>query len=274
MRKIYDCFPFFNELDLLEIRLNELHDVVDMFVLIEAERTHANTKKPLYYLENKERFSKFASKIQHVVIDTDLFTDSAADNERMTFNTIGYVIAEMHADANDLVMVGCADEIVHPNAIRHVKESYAHLVNIRHDNFCYYLNTRFTSSGTNTRWPGTTILTVEDVKSFSGRNVVTIRDATVPLAEGISDPQGWHFTFMGTAEEIHKKTTSYLHAPDLTTTTVEMLRGQRIALKDPLSRDMDSLAFDFMEMYPIQKLPQYVQNNLDRFEHLLLNNDG
>ena len=44
---IYDCFCFFNELDLLEIRLNELNPVVDKFVLVEATMTHNGDKKPL-----------------------------------------------------------------------------------------------------------------------------------------------------------------------------------------------------------------------------------
>lgn len=45
---IYDCFSFFNELDLLEIRLNVLKDVVDRFVLVEAGETHAGKPKPFY----------------------------------------------------------------------------------------------------------------------------------------------------------------------------------------------------------------------------------
>ena len=52
--KIYDCFLFFNELDLLEIRLNVLNDYVDYFVLVEATQTFTNKDKPLYYKENKE----------------------------------------------------------------------------------------------------------------------------------------------------------------------------------------------------------------------------
>ena len=57
MAMIYDCFTFFNELELLELRLNELADVVDKFVLVEATQTHTNKPKPLHYLENRARFS-------------------------------------------------------------------------------------------------------------------------------------------------------------------------------------------------------------------------
>lgn len=66
---IYDCFAFFNELDLLEIRLNELDPVVDKFVLVEATRTFQKQPKPLYFEENKSRFKDFEHKIIHVVVD-------------------------------------------------------------------------------------------------------------------------------------------------------------------------------------------------------------
>ena len=56
MRKIYDCFNFFNELDLLEIRLNTLYDIVDYFVIIESNLTHSGEVKPFYYEDNKSRF--------------------------------------------------------------------------------------------------------------------------------------------------------------------------------------------------------------------------
>ena len=69
MGKIYDCFCFFNELDLLELRLNILDQYVDFFVLSEASVTHTGVAKPYYYEENKERFSKFANKIIHLKIE-------------------------------------------------------------------------------------------------------------------------------------------------------------------------------------------------------------
>ena len=61
---IYDCFTFFNELDLLEIRLNVLRDVVDRFVLVEAGETHTGKRKPLYFRENAARFAAFAASSQ------------------------------------------------------------------------------------------------------------------------------------------------------------------------------------------------------------------
>ena len=63
--KVFDSFIFFNELDLLELRLNILNDVVDYFVLTESPFTVSGNEKPLYYQENKDRFGKFNDKIIH-----------------------------------------------------------------------------------------------------------------------------------------------------------------------------------------------------------------
>jgi hypothetical protein len=67
--KVFDCFLFFNEFDVLDIRLNELNDKVDKFILVESTKGFSNKDKPLYFLENKERYAKFLDKIVHVVVD-------------------------------------------------------------------------------------------------------------------------------------------------------------------------------------------------------------
>ena len=55
-----------NELDLLEIRLNELDDVVDYFVLVEANRTFQNNHKPYYFDENKEEIIQFENELKNI----------------------------------------------------------------------------------------------------------------------------------------------------------------------------------------------------------------
>ena len=65
MAKIYDVFTFFNELDMLEMRLEMLDQYVDKFVLIECVETFSGKPKPLYYEENKLRFKKYHHKIIH-----------------------------------------------------------------------------------------------------------------------------------------------------------------------------------------------------------------
>jgi len=67
--RVFDSFIFFNELDLLELRLNILNDVVDYFVLTESPWTVSGNEKPLYYQENKDRFKKFNHKIIHNITE-------------------------------------------------------------------------------------------------------------------------------------------------------------------------------------------------------------
>ena len=65
---IYDCFIFFNELDLLEIRLSELYNYVDYFVIVEANKTFKGKSKPFYFEENKQKYKKYLDKIIHVKV--------------------------------------------------------------------------------------------------------------------------------------------------------------------------------------------------------------
>ena len=67
--KVFDSFIFFNELELLEMRLNILDDVVDYFVLTESPFTVSGNEKPLYYQENKDMFGKFNDKIVHHITE-------------------------------------------------------------------------------------------------------------------------------------------------------------------------------------------------------------
>jgi beta-1,4-mannosyl-glycoprotein beta-1,4-N-acetylglucosaminyltransferase len=77
--KIYDCFTFFNEFELLELRLRELYDHVDCFVLVEADRTFQNKEKPFYFTEqmNAPRWQQYRDKIKVVrVADMPIDTDT------------------------------------------------------------------------------------------------------------------------------------------------------------------------------------------------------
>jgi beta-1,4-mannosyl-glycoprotein beta-1,4-N-acetylglucosaminyltransferase len=109
MNKIYDCFPFFQEIDLLDIRLHEMYDLVHRFVLVESPFTHQGNPKPLYFLENQGRFKQFADKIIHVVED---FSDTAPDpwaRENAQRNRISETIENV--EDGDLVIVSDLDEI-------------------------------------------------------------------------------------------------------------------------------------------------------------------
>ena len=66
MPKVYDCFSFLNELDLLELRLETIAPYVDHFVINECDSTHTGINKDFLYEQNKQYFAKFADKIIYV----------------------------------------------------------------------------------------------------------------------------------------------------------------------------------------------------------------
>ena len=111
---IFDCFTFFNELELLDIRLHELSGVVDRFVLVEATHSFQNKPKPLHFDANRSLFKPYLDKIIHVRIEfpPDV-TDSNKDawsRERYQRNAISLGLTG--AAPEDLIMVSDVDEIV------------------------------------------------------------------------------------------------------------------------------------------------------------------
>ena len=61
--KIFDCFPFFDELLLLDMRLKYLNDSVKKFVLVEGTYSHQGKKKKLFFEENKSEFKKYKQRL-------------------------------------------------------------------------------------------------------------------------------------------------------------------------------------------------------------------
>jgi hypothetical protein len=116
--RVYDTFIFYNELDLLEIRLRELYDHVDVFVLCESNLTLTNHPKPYIFEEHQERFRPWLDKIRHIKYTSqanDHFWTNA-DNQR---DAIAEGISD--SDDNDIVMYSDVDEIVRPSQVDYIR---------------------------------------------------------------------------------------------------------------------------------------------------------
>ena len=118
---VYDCFQFFNELDILKIRLNVLSPVVDRFVISEATETFSGLKKPLYYEENKEMFAEFADKIIHVVVED---TPQGDTHYRDTFQKNAVTRGLKDCTDDDVVIFSDLDEIPNPDKIREILQDF------------------------------------------------------------------------------------------------------------------------------------------------------
>lgn len=115
--KVYDCFTFYNEFELLELRLKALWDVVDFFVLVEADKTHADKPNPFYFWERKDEFKNFWPKIRHLPAEMTVDFKGAGDwsIENAQRDAIAYGIFDAAPD--DLIMISDVDEIPAPDVI-------------------------------------------------------------------------------------------------------------------------------------------------------------
>src|SRR3989304_5300235 len=86
--KVYDCVLFFNEPELLEIRLNELYKSVDKFVIVETIENFQGKLKPLYFEENRHLFKKFEDKIIHIALKERVNTNDPWDRKAFQRNQI------------------------------------------------------------------------------------------------------------------------------------------------------------------------------------------
>lgn len=226
---IYDTFLFFNELELLEVRLHELDAVVDRFVLVESRRTHSNQPKNLVFQENRHRFEKYADKIIHVIVDDTPDTKDSWIIEGHDRRAIDRGLKNCRPD--DLILMSDLDEIPraeavreacarlvfgdsvlartwsrllrHPLAVNHLRnpfKKYHPLVTVFEQRLYYYfLDCQCDDPAW---WPGTRMVffrdytSAYDLRRWSGRRV---RDA------------GWHFSYMGGVERIRQKLAAYAH---------------------------------------------------------------
>lgn len=128
--QIYDCFTFFNETELLKVRLEELYDSVDHFVLVEATHTFCGESKPLYFAENRAQFKQYEDKIIHVVVDD--FPPSTIDpcQDRWTreeFQRNAMLRGLTQCDPNDIILIGDLDEIPNQSAICKIRSFFENL---------------------------------------------------------------------------------------------------------------------------------------------------
>lgn len=248
---IVDCFPFFNELDLLEIRLHELAPVVDRFVLCEATLTHSGKPKPLVFMAHRARFAGFP--ITCVIVEDyhgiDL-TDAWALERHQRQVGVSASVELFHPD---LLIVSDCDEIPSAEAVRRASAVYAHTQTLDMTLYYYYLNCRCDS----TRWRRGQIVRPNGDRPDA---LQIRRTKYAPVV----DRGGWHFSYLGGTEKIREKLAAFAHREkDVDRwNTPEAIRERVTSGRDLFDRDGK---YRFVVDTDLASLPQYVQDNRARF---------
>lgn len=202
---IYDCFLFHNELELLELRLAELSDAVDMFVLCESPRTFTGKDKPLHFHENKLSFVLWLPKIRYLCYDQDPHEDPWRNEwAQRDFLERGLVDAE----PEDVVLLSDVDEIPRAESIPATPPDPPVIFQQRL--YYYYVNC-FQEQV----WRGTLAGSRESLHPFSMQrpgDLYRRREKGQPtrkFSSGQIIDGGWHFSFLGGVERIKDKIESY-----------------------------------------------------------------
>lgn len=253
---IYDCFTFFNELELLDIRLHELNDVVDKFVLVEGTVTFTNVKKKLYFEENKHLFKEFNNKIIHVVVKDSPNSSNPWEIERFQFNAISRGLK--NAKPQHTILLSCVDEI--PKALegkrwaaRSPKKTKVFLQQL----FYYYLNY---GRADKNFWKGTKMLRKNMIPLYKDLYEIREKDADISIPNS-----GWHFSYIGGIKRIQQKLKAFSHTE---------YSGRSFTNKQSISNAITSKTsifkdFIIFKTVDTNNLPMYVQNNHDKFKNFM-----
>jgi beta-1,4-mannosyl-glycoprotein beta-1,4-N-acetylglucosaminyltransferase len=290
MSRIYDCFTFFKELDILEIRLIELSDLVDYFVLVESTRTFTGNPKPLFYAEHRSRFAPFAEKIVHVVVD-DMPTGTGVDAWVREVHQRNAIIRGLgRSEPLDYVIVSDVDEIPKATAVEHALtgKKERRVCFFYCDHYRYRLNLRATRRDDHL---GPVMVMrkqfrrANDLRAFWPRSgasrlpapLVRMWDVTrvrrklgfwgIPQ---ILPSAAWHFSYVGDSEFILDKLRAYSHQeyniPEITAQLTEQdladaIRQDRFLHQTECGFRVESLNDEY---------PKALRRHPERYRNLLL----
>lgn len=211
--KIFDCFTFNNELDLLELRLREMSPAVDKFVIVESPYTFQGNAKPLHFQDNRDRFAPWMDKIIHVVVDDMPNDGNAWHNEHHQRNSI--VRGLRTADPEDIAIISDCDEILRASSVELMRRGHSAYYGFRIPYFNFKLNYLLVE-GVEVYHVWATaaqVRTIGSLESFRNNRFLMQR---APYGHSnanftVLEHSGWHFTYLGDTQGIRDKIKSFAH---------------------------------------------------------------
>ena len=291
--KIFDCFMYFDEDVVLDVRLNYLNKYVDKFVIIEAKYNHnGETRKPKFDVKN---FEKFRDKIIYLLIDQEApkikdvknLKDidkkageqimNALKRENFQRNYIADGLTE--AEDEDWIIISDLDEIpnLKDNNLKSIKSPIVFFKQL----MMYY---KFNLILNNYPWIGSKACKKKDLispqwlrnikdRAYSWWRLDTLFSETKYIKVKIIENGGWHFSYLKSPEDIEKKLKSYLHHTEyeLNPVGVKNIKEMIINKKTIYNLKVDSRSNKFdsgnkLEKIDLSLLPSYILENKDKFK--------
>ena len=286
--KIYDCFMYFDEEVVVNVRLHTLNEFVDYFVIVESRFTHKGDPRELKF--DHKKFQKFRDKIIYI-IDEEIYPqtheikteDSENDKSiKLVFNAAyrengqRNLITKGLKEANDedLILISDVDEIPKLSGLnfKSIKEK---IILFKQDMFYYKFNLQLPDL----IWTGTKACKKKNLispqwlrnikdRKYSFFRIDTFFSKTKFTSIKIISDGGWHFSNIKTPKEIEFKLRSYLHHREfdenpLSVDQIDKIIKNKSAIYDlKVDKTVNKIGNgNKLEKFDINKLPNYIQIN-------------
>jgi len=212
---IYDCIPFFNELDILKLRMQILAPYVDRFVLEEASVTFSGEKKEMLFSKNREMFREFEDKIIYIAVENSPMS-GVTTHERDKFQKNQLIRGMAGCKLDDIVIFSDVDEIPNPETLEEILKDFdpSKIYHLAQRMFYCFLNMEEVSGNllsitgefpqvTRRQWLGTKICSFGNLPR---EGIVYLREVSPedPRSVRVADG-GWHFGYMGGERDVAKR---------------------------------------------------------------------
>ena len=256
---IYDCFQYFNEDHILDLRLNILNEHVDYFVISESTKTHQGKDKKLNF--NINNFKKYKNKIKYVVADYD-------NKKNLLNHKGGESLIEQHQrnnlsnglkDSNDsdLIILSDSDEIPDLKKLNQIKFK-TKFTAFSQKMFMYKINLQNLDES---NWIGSKVCLKKNFPVPQKLRDLKFKDYpfwrfdkfNLQIING-----GWHFSFLQSPENIAEKIKSFSHGEFNTKENTDLDIIYR-KIKDNV--DIFNRGFNLKKIELDKSFPEYILKN-------------
>lgn len=250
---------YLNEIDLLEIRLNELNEVVDRFIITEGNKTFSNQEKGFTLENHKDKLQKFWDKIIYLKAP---LSDVSGNNpwRKEAFQRNYFTTLDLGIDGEDIVIVSDLDEIPSKKqlleAIKTLEKQSA--VSLYLDFCFYYFNNKCVDKP---YWLGPVVTKRKEF--FGSQRLRENRNGYFKLK---GEQIGWHLTYCSKFEKELSKVRSFSHFREYTNLTQEDIEQSVLAGKCFFDKDR------FFQKNN-KDLPKYVLQNKKKYKKSLMHKE-
>ena len=214
---IIDAFTFFNEKELVELRIKYLNDLIDYFVIVEADVTHTGKEKKWNFpsiLDNE--LKEFSHKIKYHQMKIDLEKAEREKSPNYVGGTWGrsfkadnmqrnYIkIACEKFSPDDIIIISDLDEIPSKEKISFIKScDFKTVAPVAFDQALFYLNCKYLSLE---RWIGSVVVTKELIDKYDPQVFRDLKNRISCFTDA-----GWSFSSFGGVNRVKEKFAAFAH---------------------------------------------------------------